>query len=373
MSNASFDLDVAAEKKRLLTFFQLRTIMSSYSRSVLDANLFDPRLEKPDWYDAVVGHLTATQAQSQRWFDTVAPPMTVIPQAYINFANSFSGQMPRLTAAMNSLIASHGANDDKDIQAITAIINELLTIVRAQGAVLGQSKSDLQAYLSDLTQAIKGLTDGAATVNSAIQIEKEAIIGTTDAIAALQSQLQADIRAVIGSSVATFIALIGMVVAIVLAVANPVAGMVAGAVVGGLLLAGGVIGTALTAVNVVADQKAILKKQSELSAEGQQVVILNSLALTLKGLLGTYQDRDFDLGGLAATWSTLDSNLEQVRDLIIAERTDKAGLQAVLTDLQDLGSMLTALTKFSTDLQDAALSGDASPIQTVTIPIDVAA
>ena len=53
MGNGSFDLDVSAEKTKLLTFFQLRTVMSSYSRGVLYATLFDPRLgEKPDWYDS---------------------------------------------------------------------------------------------------------------------------------------------------------------------------------------------------------------------------------------------------------------------------------------------------------------------------------
>jgi hypothetical protein len=374
MANGSFDLDVSAEKTKLLTFFQLRTVMSSYSRGVLYATLYDPTLgNKPDWYDTVVGHLTATQTQSQRWFDTVAPPLTALPQTYINFADSFLGQMPQLIAAMQSLIASQAPNDDKDLDTVKSILDELATIARAQSNAIALRKSDLHAYLSDLAQAINGLTEGANTVNDAIADEKKEVQDTTDAIAALQMQLQADIRAVIGSSVVAFIGLIGMIVAIALAVANPVAGMIAGAVVGALVLAGGVIGTALTSVSVVADQNAIIQKQSELSTENQQIVVLNSLALTLNRLTDTYKDPGFDLSGLAATWSTMNTNLEDVRDLIIAERTDKDGLRSVLADFNNLASMLEALTQFSTQLQEAALTGDATPIQILTIPTQQAA
>ena len=345
MANGSFDLDASVEKTKLLTFFQLRTVMSSYSRGVLYATLYDPTLgNKPDWYDTVVGHLTATQTQSQRWFDTVAPPLTALPQTYI-----------------------------KDLDTVKSILDELATIARAQSNAIALRKSDLHAYLSDLAQAINGLTEGANTVNDAIADQKKEVQDTTDAIAALQMQLQADIRAVIGSSVVAFIGLIGMIVAIALAVANPVAGFIAGAVVGALTLAGGVIGTALTSVSVVADQNAIIQKQSELSTENQQVVVLNSLALTLNRLTDTYKDPGFDLSGLAATWSTMNTNLEDVRDLIIAERTDKDGLRSVLADFNNLASMLEALTQFSTQLQEAALTGDATPIQILTIPTQQAA
>ena len=317
--------------------------------------------------------MTATQAQSQRWFDTVAPPLTALPQTYINFADSFLGHLPQLIAAMQNLIASQSPNDDKDLDTVKSILDELATIARAQSAAIARSKTDLHAFISDLAAAIAGLTEGATTVNDAIANDKKEVQDTTDAIAALQMQLQADIRAVIGSSVVAFIGLVGMIVAIVLAVANPVAGMIAGAVVGALVLAGGVIATALTSVNVVADQNAILQKQSDLSTENQQIVILNSLALTLNRLTDTYKDPGFDLSGLAVTWSSMNTNLEQVRDLIIAERTDKDGLRSVLADFKNLASMLEALTLFSTQLQEAALTGDATPIQILTIPTQRAA
>lgn len=374
MPNGRFDLDVDAEEKKILAFFQLRTVLSAYARSVLTANLFDPRLgEKPDWYDTVVGHLAATQAQLQRWFDGVAPPTTALPQAYVNFANAYSGQLPNLLETLRHLIAGGDQASSKDIQAVTAIVNELLKIARAQNAAVLQQGSELRTYLGALDLAIKGLTDGAATVNSAIQIEKQAVLDTTDAIAGLQAQLQTDIRAVIGSSVTTFIGLVGLVVAIVIAVADPTAAPIAGAVVAGLVMAGGAIATGLMADSVVKDQEAILNKQAQLTAESQQVVILNGLALTLKGLVLTYEDPAFDPDALASTWHTMALNLEALRDTIIAERTDADGLKELVADLQGLDAMLERLQQFATRLQEAALSGDRTPIQTLTIPIKSAA
>jgi hypothetical protein len=129
-----------------------------------------------------------------------------------------------------------------------------------------------------------------------------------------------------------------------------------------------VVTTALLAVNVVSDQEAIIKKQNELSADGRQLVALNGLALTLTGLLKAYEDKAFDIAPLAETWTTLASNLETVRDLII-EATRPAVLKEVLRDLEDLKGTFDALTAYATELQNLALAGDSKPIQVFTIPL----
>ena len=87
MTNANFDMTVAAETANLLAFFQKRSLMSGYLRSVLNANLFDPhQVTKPDWYDPLNRHLQTLQTQAQTWFNTASVTMTTLPQNYINFA-----------------------------------------------------------------------------------------------------------------------------------------------------------------------------------------------------------------------------------------------------------------------------------------------
>ena len=98
------------------------------------------------------------------------------------------------------------------------------------------------------------------------------------------------------------------------------------------------------------------------------MVELNGLSLTVNGLLRAYQDKNFDLSPLQETWTTLASDLQSARDLIVAERTDPTLLRAVQQDLQDLATTFKALTAFATDIQNRALDGDAQPLTIYTIP-----
>ena len=152
------------------------------------------------------------------------------------------------------------------------------------------------------------------------------------------------------------------VAGIVLAISETGVGAVVTAVVGVVVAIGGAIATALLAVSVVADQQAIFEKQNLLSEQGRQMGELNGLSLTVNGLLRAYQDKNFDLSPLQETWTTLASDLQSARDLIVAERTDPTLLRAVQQDLQDLATTFKALTAFATDIQDRALDGDAQPL-----------
>jgi hypothetical protein len=370
MSNGNFVLSVRDEQQKLATFFLQRTLVSVYARYVLDAILVDAQFgQSPAWFVALAGELEGLRGQARIWFDSVAPPLTALPQTYIDMSNAHAGQLPALTAAMKRLIANRGHHDDGEIQAITTICNSLLATIRAQGTAVGNRSLALQGYGGSLNLAIKAMTDGAASINAAIIEEKEAIHDTSQLLQALQSQLAADVRGLIGSAVVGGVGLAGGIVSIVLTVGGTLTGpgAVVGCIVAVVAAIAGIVATGLLAANVVADQQGILEKQAQLSTEGQQLVELNGLSATVKALLDAYQDPFLDLSPLTRTWSTLADNLEAVRDLIVAERTDETGLAAILGDLQTLGSDLERLTGFATTLQNAALAGDSAPTQVLTI------
>lgn len=373
MTNANFDMTVATETANLLSFFQKRSLMSGYLRSVLHANLFDPhQVTKPDWYDPLTKHLGALQTQAQAWFDTTSVTMTTLPQNYINFANGFDGQSDTLVTAIGDLIAGSG-DADTHVDNIITLFDQLITYAHHAGKSASAEDKALKAYLIDLTAGITSLTEGAASVNTAIAVDKQAVDDITGAIKALQSQLQTDIDAAIAANSGTLAALIVLVIGIVVAVTTGGAAAIIGAVVAGVAVAGTIAGTVVTSLNIVNDQNAIIEKQRELSDENLQIVVLNGIALTVNGLLDTYKNQGFDMGDLVGTWDDLANNLAAVRNLIIAERGDPQALKAVLADINDFGTTIDALRLYAKDLQNAALSVDALPHSVVTIPTAIAA
>ena len=369
MPDSNFILNLDEERGKLNVFFKQRSCLSGYSRHVLDSILMNSQIGKqPAWYSALSTELVQLQAQAQAWFDTVAPPLTQLPQWYIDVANQYLGQFPQLSAAVENLINKNGSNVESDVDTIIAIFDRLLNVARAQSRAVGDGAASLRTYGGVLTQAIDAMTNGAESVNAAIVDEKAAIADTTNAIAALQGQLETDMRALIGAAVGAGIGLGAAVAGIVLAISETGVGAVVTAVVGVVVAIGGAIATALLAVSVVADQQAIFEKQNLLSEQGRQMVELNGLSLTVNGLLRAYQDKNFDLSPLQETWTTLASDLQSARDLIVAERTDPTLLRAVQQDLQDLATTFKALTAFATDIQNRALDGDAQPLTIYTIP-----
>lgn len=367
MKNANFDMTVATETANLTTFFQKRSLMSGYLRSVLAANLFDPRaVKKPDWFDPLNKHLGALQKQAQAWVDTDSVTMTDLPQNYINFANGFDGQSGILVKKIGELIAKKG-DGDLLVEEIVTIFDQLVTFAHRASKTASKQDKALKAYLIDLTAGITSLTEGAASVNTAIAVDKQAVLDIVDDIKKLQSQLQADIRAAIAANSGTLAALICFIIGIVIAVGSGGTAAIAGAVVAGVGLAGTVAGTIITSVNIVDDQNAIIEKQAELSEENQQILVLNGVAMTVNGLLDTYKDEGFDLDDLVGTWDDLAQNLHQVRNLIIAERGNIHELSAVLSDIKDFRTTIDAMRLFADELQTAALSVDAIPLRVITI------
>jgi hypothetical protein len=110
----------------------------------------------------------------------------------------------------------------------------------------------------------------------------------------------------------------------------------------------------------VNDQNEIIEKQKELSNDSQQVVLLNSLALTVNGLLDTVQNDNFQLGlaQVEATWVTLEDNLKAIDAKLVGGRTDTEALKRVLTDLQDFQKTLHEVKVFCTEIQSGAGFGN---------------
>jgi hypothetical protein len=364
--NANFDITVSEETKKLLDFFQKRSLVSGYLRHVLDADLFDPRqVTEPDWYGPLNKHLALVKASGQRWFDTTSVSMTGLVQNYIDFPNSYDGQMHQLRSLMNDLIARSGGAE-RTVGDIVAIFDKLIIDAGAQKKRSATCDAELRSLLRDLSSAIEQLSSGAASVNAAIQVDQQAVRDISDHIASLQAQLQTDIKAAIAADSGTLAALVVLVIGIVVAVAAPGTAAIISAVVAGVGLLGTVVGTVITSTNIVDDQNAILDKIHDLSSENQQVVVLNALAQTVSQLVDTYTDPEFDAADLVDTWTGLVIDLQQVRNLIVAGHGEPTEMAAVLADIQDFQRTLHGLRDYATELQTAALTVDTLPVQTLT-------
>jgi hypothetical protein len=362
---------MANEQRKLSTFFQQRTVMSGYARHVLDFVLLTWQAEDPpSWLPTLSKELVELQAQAASWFAGPAPSLTRLPQTYVDASNAFAGQMPQIAAVINRMIANGGRGSDDDVQALTTLFNCVLISIRARGGVVQDCATTLQGYGDNLGAAIKAMTEGAASIKSAIGDENEAIHQLGNDIDNLKSMIAADINNLIGTVIVGAAGLAGLGVSITLTVMDSVSGWTAGL---GIFIAActaiaGIVSLSLTAANLVADQQAIAQKQAQLSVEGQQLVVLKGLSSTLGTMLHAYQDPHFKLDPLNDSWTTLEDNLESVRDLIIAERTDVAGLKSTLADLHSLQDQLAGMASYATQLQSAALAGDVQPMQLLTIP-----
>lgn len=377
MADSSFSFSVDDEQTKLVCFFRQRTILSVYAQHVLDFVLLSWQAKDPPaWLPTLTSELVGLQGQAAAWFSTTAPSLTQLPQNYIDVANSVSGQMPQLTAVMNRLIADpSGPSSDQDIESLTTLFNALGNSIRHHADAVGTTMTALTQYGDTLARAIKAMTEGAQSITAAVGDEGEAIRNLGTDIDNLHAQLASDVRALIGTGVTLAAGLVGLAVSIGLTAAGTVTGAVAGL---GILVAAcvaiaGIVSTGLLAASVVADQQAIVDKQAQLSVAGQRLVELNGLSTTVNAMLTCYNDPMFKLTPLAKSWTTLADELQGVRDMVIAERTDAKGLKDALADLQNLNDRLQKMSAFGTQLQKAALSADGQPTEILTISIAQAA
>lgn len=364
MSDAYFDLNLVAEKKKLLGIFQQRSIISGFTKSVIDSKLENSfgsqQSNKPSWYDDLVIHFDQTLSESLHWHDTVAPSIGNVLIPYIDFSRTFDGHFEQFSSLLTKVINDADADVDHTVNFMEAIIARWITSVRQHASDASALQDKTQSFSKDLKRAIKGLTEGAQSVNNDLETERDAVKDVTDQIAQLHSKLQSDINSAIAADAATLVGFVGAIVTIVVTIANPLAGAVAGAVVVGLDVIVDAVGTTITSIEIVNDQNEIIEKQKELSNDSQQVVVLNSLALTVNGLLDTVQNDNFQLGlaQVEATWVTLEDNLKAIDAKLVGGRTDTEALKRVLTDLQDFQKTLHEVKVFCTEIQSGAGFGN---------------
>lgn len=371
MADSNFDIVSKQEEAAMLAFFRKRSQVMGYLQSVRNSTMFwIGANDKPSWFDTVSSDLDALRADSQTWSDTLAPSTTVIPQNYINFADAYTGQLPVLTDLMKRLIAAKtGQNVDDLLNGITTIFDALIKESRVPTANLDALDTGLSGFLSQLGTDISALTKGAGSIKDALKAEQQQVTDIQGKIEILQNRLEADLGAIETADIFEDGALVALVIALVVVVAEPGVGTVLAVVGAGVGLGIAKVVDVISNDAVVKDQQDILAEQSELSEAAAQVLTLQGLSTTVNALLSSYSDKGFSLTDLKATWTTLELNLQSVRDLIISEHSGYPdGLQAVLNDLVNLEQTLGRLTTYCTTLQEAALTAASTPVQTLTIP-----
>lgn len=369
MANSDFDWESKLIEESLTSFFRQRGRVSGYLQSVRNTNLdWVIPDKKPSWFDNLATEINSLRANGQEWFNSVAPSMTSLPQNYIDFADDFSAQLPTLTTVIEALIGSKENQDvDSLLNDVSAIFDEWIATARTQKDSVAQLDNTIASLLKELNGSIDSLKKGAKSVNDDLKSEQAQVTAIKTKLDELQAQLESDLAAEEAAAIGAGAALVVLVLAIVVVAAEPGVGSVLTAIGAAVGLTAGAVVAVSSGSAVAADQEKILKEQAELTEASRQVVILNGIATTANGLLQAYSDKRFSLTDLKNSWTTLEENLQTVKEAVIADRGYADGLKAILADLKNFGGTLDTITAFCTNLQDSALQGDATPIQVITV------
>ena len=334
MNNSDFDLTFKSEKDKLFSMFRKRTELVSYAHGALNSNLVLIAGKKPDWFEGLDSALNIVKGNAQTWLDDFSPKLVTLPQYYINFNNEFMGLYPMLISSLDTLISkSSFAEKEEAIKKINLIFGRLIEYAKINKNEIEKIEKDLSPFFKLLSENVESLKEKTTKVNENVSDE---VTDLTSEIAALQEQLKQDITATEAAGITGGIAFIAAIIAIVIIFIEPGAAAIGGAIIAGLVAIGGGVVTAIFGAAIKEDQDKILEKQAELEDEEKEIVILNSIGMTIQALQNSSEENYIKLTDLKDTWKTLEENFKEVRDRISGAEEDPETLKEVKANLVSL-------------------------------------
>jgi hypothetical protein len=316
---------------QLNTFGDSLTMVTAFCNAANAASLLPPLPgHVPTWYPTLNQNLTNLKGHSLNWIGNIGPSMTAIPQAIINYKNSFDGQYNTIIALLDAI----GINPPTPTQKANLIIemNALLNALKAQQQVLTDAQSRLVGFNSDISGDYTALNGGAASITEAITEDKSQVVSLGQQIKALQIEVDAMHQEMIyvglGVASGAVVGVIGLAfsqtgLGIFVAIIG-FAGMLASV---GVMIAAGVR-MAQAKDNITADMEA-------LNIDNQQIVVLNSVSNTINMLVEKGGKATQAMAAVLIDWATLVTKMESVIEGLNAAEHD-------IGSILDLGDMATA-------------------------------
>lgn len=312
--------------------------VTSFSVAARAATLCPPLPGKtPDWYPQLNKNLTTLQDHALNWINNIGPSMTAIPQAIIDYNNTFQGQYDTIVALLTAI----GTNPPTEQQKkdLLTEMNKLLGDLLAKRKTVLDTQQSLIKFNSDISVDYTALNSGAASITNAIQTDKGDVVAMKGKIEALQLAMdklhQELVWAGLGIAAGAIVGLIGLFVGLFtfglglfIGLAG-VAGMIAST---GVMIAAG--------VEIQQDADAIAEAMNEMNVDNQQIAVLNSVATTIGSLV---QKGDVAVKAMATVlndWATVTVKLQSVIDDLSAAEGD-------IGSILDLGDMKTTNAAWS--------------------------
>jgi hypothetical protein len=312
---------------------------------------------EPDWYAQLNANFTRAQTHAANWLDTILPDFTNVPQAIINYNNTFTTAYDMIMKILNE-VGTGGPTTSQQAE-LLLLFAALVDALREDQAMIQTVRDQIVQFNDDLAADNTALTTGAASIIHAIADDYQRVIDLNANIASLQAQIASMNQLITfgGIGTAGF-----FVVSMLLMNTGPLAIAV------GVIGVGGSIAAIIAATVIIGrDQAKILDDQAEISAENQQIIVLTTIANTVSILVKTIQDAVLQMDPVLTTWATLGVKMQAVTDLL--KKASGPDWLKILNEELDMGASKRAwdqLTDFATKMQQTSItvSNDAP----VTIP-----
>lgn len=344
--------DAPVTEASLNAFGNAVASVSAYSNAVRFTELAVVPGSEPAWYAALNGNLTNMKTHAQAWIDTIGPSMTAIPQAIINFGDTFEGQYATIVALLTAI--GSGTPTKQQKKDLLTEMNALLVALEAQRQTIVDANGRLIQFNDNLSADHQALTTGAASITNAIASDNTDITLVNLAMKNLQADIDAMNQVVkwsaVGLGASIFVGIVGVVVAFVTFGAGAL--IVAGAVVGaGLSIAG----LAVAETRIKDDTAALQQKTQQLSDDHRQIAVLNSVANAVDSLAQKNAAAGSAMDVVLSDWATLSAKLKAVIDDLDQAKGDIGSI----LDLGDMATTRTAwqqLMGFATNMQTSLAS-----------------
>ncbi len=366
METVDLSLDAKSEKLRLFTFFRTRAQLIGCLLSTIDAffPLYDEN-KKPDWYDTLNGGLDSLKQTARPFLDDLAPELTTLPQAFIDVSNVFSAAVPAATAGIESLIPATGGQRAVLADQVGQAIGQMADEARTQSADLAALDTKMRDFRATLATEVAGFCTGAQNVTSAMVEEQARVVELANEIDALQKQIAKRYDELIEQLQLDQGALDGAALGLPYAYGiNRWTTSVTLFIMTGLIT---IAETVSQDTQIATAMNQILDKQGELSADAQDIVALNLLAVGSQQMQEIEQSGNLSLAGFAQTLTGLGDLLTVIQGKIASVQTTADELRSIKDALTGLNSETDDLSDYCQDLQDAALAAVDVPLALVTI------
>jgi predicted nucleic acid-binding Zn-ribbon protein len=345
-ANAEPATDIEATKQSLTDFLNAVNKITGYSHAVSNTVLAQITDPKPEWFDPLSKNLETMKTHAQDWVDNVAPSMTSVPQAVINFDNSFEVRCQTIMTLLDT-IGENPATDEQK-RKLKEEMDALLDELKLQQSTIKEDQDKLTQYKDNLSADHKALTTGAASITEAINKDKEAVKALNDDIENLKWQISIWDHVCTASEIQFGTAVVFSLVLFFRWRSGTASG---GDVFLPLALFGeATAGTILSKEKIRGLKQKIDADAEKISDENKQIAHLNEVAATVNSLVDNNNGAMIAMDKVVDKWNTLTSEMQKVVD-------DLANAEGDIGKVIDKQSMTktkdawTDLMRFATQMQ----------------------